>query len=228
MKRNLCIIPARGGSKRIPRKNIKNFLGRPIISYSIEVAIKSELFDEIIVSTDDSEISEIAYKLGAKVPFKRSSDNSDDFATTVDVVNEVLVQYSEIGINFQNICVLYPTAPLVSVQNLKKGYSKLANYDAVIPVVKFDFPVWRSFEINKDLLQYRWPEFESMRSQDLQPLYHDAGQWYWIKNNRWPHTSLVKTKTHPLEMSVKEVQDIDTLSDWSMAELKYKLLYENV
>src|SRR5690606_21558885 len=140
---NLCIIPARGGSKRIPRKNIKDFLGKPIIAYSIEAALKSELFQEVMVSTDDEEIAEIAKQYGAKVPFMRSTETSDDYATTMEVLREVVKDYGSKGMYFENICCIYPTAPFVSSERLKEAYDVLLNhnYDSVIPVMRFGYPI---------------------------------------------------------------------------------------
>lgn len=221
--KNLCIIPARGGSKRIPKKNIKEFLGKPIIAYSIEVAFASKLFDEVMVSTDDEEIAEVAIKYGAQVPFLRSEANATDYATTLDVVLEVLNLYQYQ--NFQNICIIYPTAPFVTVNRLKQGFKKLTNYSAAIPVVAFDYPVWRSFKIEDKKLSYQWPEYEKSRSQDLEPLYHDAGQWYWIKISIIKDT-LVPKDTAPVILESMEVQDIDVEADWKMAELKYKALHD--
>lgn len=223
--KNLCIIPARGGSKRIPRKNIKAFLGKPIIAYSIQVAKDSGLFDEIMVSTDDKEIADIAQMYGAEIPFYRSPKNADDFATTIDVVKEVVNEYKKNKLFFNGVCVLYPTAPFVSVSCLEKGYESLNIYDAAIPVVEYDFPVWRSFRISDNLLRYQWPEFEKSRSQDLESLYHDAGQWYWIKTDKIDKT-LVPEKTAPILLNRTEVQDIDNEEDWDLAELKYKLIQE--
>lgn len=221
--KNLCIIPARGGSKRIPRKNIKDFLGKPIIAYSIEVALKSKLFDEVMVSTDDKEISQIAKQYKARVPFIRSEKASDDFATTLDVVKEVLASYRKLGKEFENICILYPTAPFVTVKRLKEGSDKLGSYLACIPVVAFDYPVWRAFKLEDKKLSYQWPEYEKSRSQDLEPLYHDAGQWYWIKTSAIKN-SLVPDKTASILLDSFEVQDIDVEADWKLAELKFKLL----
>lgn len=224
--KNLCIIPARGGSKRIPRKNIKDFLGKPIIAYSIEVALESKLFDEVMVSTDDDEIAEVARKSGAKIPFLRSEKSADDFATTIDVVKEVLASYKKRGQEFDNICVLYPTAPFVSINRLNEGLSKLASNQATIPVVAFDYPVWRAFKLKNETLSYQWPEYEKSRSQDLEPLYHDAGQWYWIKTDALKD-SLVPKQTASVILNTLEVQDIDVEADWKMAELKYKVLNDD-
>lgn len=221
--KNLCIIPARGGSKRIPKKNIKDFLGKPIIAYSIEVALKSNLFDRVMVSTDDEEIVKVAEEYGAEVPFLRSSENADDYATTVDVVKEVLDSFKNRGDKFENICILYPTAPFVSINRLNEGFNKLKSYQACIPVVAFEYPVWRAFKLKGKKLSYQWPEHEKSRSQDLQPLYHDAGQWYWIKINAIKN-SLVPDETAPIILDASEVQDIDIETDWKMAELKFKVL----
>lgn len=221
----LCIIPARGGSKRIPKKNIREFHGKPIIGYSIETALKSGLFKEVMVSTDCEEIKKISQMYGAEVPFLRSESNSNDFATTVDVVNEVIEAYRNIEMLFDKICVLYPCAPLAKEVDLIKANQMLTEKcDCVIPVVKYDFHPLRSFEISLSKLRYKWPEFEKFRSQDLDELYHDAGQWYFFKNQESSHESLVKESTSPLILEPIQVQDIDTISDWEMAELKFHML----
>lgn len=229
MSKAICIIPARGGSKRIPKKNIKEFHGKPIIAYSIKTALESGLFEEVMVSTDCEEIKKISRKYGAEVPFLRSETNSNDFATTVDVVNEVIEAYREKDMTFDKICVLYPCAPLASKVELMKANQMLTEKcDCVIPVVKFGFPPLRSFEIYASKLRYKWPEFEKSRSQDLDELYHDAGQWYFFKNQVSSHKSLVKKSTSPLILEPIKVQDIDTISDWEMAELKFHVLNERV
>ena len=223
---NLAIIPARGGSKRIPRKNIRDFLGKPIITYSIETALHSGLFEEIMVSTDDKEIAEIAEKSGAKVPFMRSKKNSNDYATTMDVINEVLEQYIEKQEKkFQFVCCIYPTAPLIKTDHLQEGFCKLIahKYTSVFPAVAFSYPVWRGMEIDVNgATSMIWPEFSNSRSQDLQKVYHDAGQWYWFKNDNlknwnWPDN------TGAIILSEELVQDIDTITDWRLAEMKYSL-----
>ena len=222
--KNLAIIPARGGSKRIPRKNIKDFLGKPIISYSIDSAIDAALFDTVLVSTDDTEIAEIATQYGAEVPFLRSKKNSDDFATTLDVVREVVEDYRIRETSFDNICVIYPTAPFITKERIIEGYKNLDHGNASIPVTEFSYPVWRSFRLSKSkTIEYQWPEFEKRRSQDLEPLYHDAGQWYWIKLSQ-VNSSLIPKRTIPVILKNIEVQDIDTLEDWKLAELKYEYL----
>lgn len=223
---NLCIIPARGGSKRIPRKNIRDFLGMPIIAYSIRNALKSDLFDEVMVSTDDEEIADVARAYGAKVPFMRSKKNADDFATTADVLLEVVDTYSKLGKEFQNLCCLYPCAPLVQTKSLKEAYLKLVDnqHSTVVPLVKFGFPVQRAFKIQGKQLQYIYPAYETSRSQDLEPAYHDAGQFYWttieslIKNK-----SLVTENSGYLQLEEIEVQDIDNEMDWKLAEIKHKI-----
>jgi N-acylneuraminate cytidylyltransferase len=224
---NLAIIPARGGSKRIPRKNIKDFLGKPIIAYSIEAAIKSELFDEIMVSTDDSEIAEVALKYGANVPFFRSSKNSDDFSSTMDVINEVLREYNQkLNMKFEHACCIYPTAPLIKVEHLKDGFNKLISNDftSVFTAVEFNYPIWRGLCMNEDgISNMIWPKYLNTRSQDLPKSYHDAGQWYWFKPSELTE-SFFLGKPSLFKLQEMEVQDIDTLSDWEIAELKYKML----
>ncbi len=223
---NLAIIPARGGSKRILRKNIKEFLGKPIIAYSIEAALESALFEEIIVSTDDLEIAEIAIKYGAKVPFFRSKKNSDDFATTIDVINEVLADYSnKFNKNYENACCIYPAAPLIKSKHLESGYIKLIsnNYTSVFSAVEFSYPIWRGLVVGEDnIASMIWPQNLNQRSQDLQKVYHDAGQWYWFKVNNLKD-SFLSGKTAIVKLEETEAQDIDDLIDWKLAELKYKL-----
>ena len=229
MPKTLCIIPARGGSKRIPRKNIKDFLGKPIIAYSIEMALKSNLFDEVMVSTDDYEIARISKEYGAMVPFLRGSDNSDDFATTTDVISEVLGAYSIKGEKFDFVCCLYATSPLVTLERLVEGYNKLqeTNCISVHPVLKFSYPIWRGLNSGPDgKSSMLWPEYINSRSQDLIEVFHDAGQWYWM-NNKLFNNILFTDDTISIELQEFEAQDIDTMEDWHMAELKYKLRMEN-
>ena len=225
---NLAIIPARGGSKRIPEKNIKDFLGKPIIAYSIETALESGLFDEVMVSTDDEKIADIAIKYGATVPFLRSKKNSDDFATTVDVLLEVLLQYEKIGKSYSNACCIYSTAPFISSERLSQGFKKLLseNRSSVFPVVQFSYPIWRGLRKDVDeRFQIVWPENLNKRSQDLEEIYHDAGQWYWflvedLKRNK----TMFSDNSSAVVLDPLEVQDIDTLNDWKIAEFKYEYL----
>lgn len=224
MDNNLCIIPARGGSKRIPRKNIKPFLGRPIIAYSIEAAQKSGLFKEIMVSTDDHEIAHTARQYGAKVPFFRSAKNADDHATTMDVIREVVEQYSSQGRHFDCICCIYPTAPLVLTEHLQQGHENLQDrsIDAVFPVLAFSYPIWRGLKKNASgKVEMIFPNYARTRSQDLPKTYHDAGQWYWLKPEALGQPLFQNARM--VELSESDAQDIDTLSDWRMAELKYKI-----
>ena len=225
MSANIAIIPARGGSKRIPRKNIRDFLGKPIIAYSIETALASKLFDEVMVSTDDPEIAEIARKYGAKVPFMRSSKNADDFASTFSVIKEVLSAYKNENIQWENGCCIYPTAPLTTSEQLSTGYEILLSkkFSTIFPIVKFDYPVWRGLVKSDDKIRMKWPEYLNSRSQDLEPVFHDAGQWYWFNTYLLlAEDKLFGENAGYLELSPNNVQDIDTLSDWEMAELKYQ------
>jgi N-acylneuraminate cytidylyltransferase len=224
----ICIILARGGSKRIPKKNIKSFLGKPIIAYSIETAIKSGLFDEVMVSTDDKKIAEIAMKYGAKIPFFRSSKNSDDYATTIDVIEEVIKEYQDININFDYACCIYSCAPFVSIDKLKESFSKLEEneYDCVFPIVRFSFPIQRAVRINEnDKINMLQPEYMQTRSQDLEASYHDVGQFYFMHAERIIKAGRLWTdNTCYVELSEIESQDIDTISDWEIAEIKYKII----
>lgn len=225
--RKLCIIPARGGSKRIPRKNIKDFLGKPIIAYSIEAALKSGLFDEVMVSTDDDEIAEIAKKHGAQVPFLRSDKKSNDFATTYEVIEEVLLNYKKLGQSFDQACCVYPCAPFISVEKLKEAAEKLDKFETVFPIVQYGFPIQRALKKDAtDSISFMQPEFELSRSQDLHASFHDAGQYYWFTiKSLLENKSMMSKNTGCVVLSEMEVQDIDNEIDWKLAELKYKLLY---
>lgn len=224
----VAIITARGGSKRIPRKNIKPFLGKPIIAYSIEAALKSRCFDEVMVSTDDVEIAEIAKKFGANVPFMRSSKNSDDYSTTADVLKEVLLNYQARDRQFDSFCCVYPTAPFVSACRLQEAMTLLLHEDAdcVLPIVKYSYPIQRSLKINADgQAEMLWPENYLARSQDLTPVYHDCGQFYCMKTSSLlSQMKLFTKKTIPVVISECEVQDIDNEDDWKIAEMKYSVL----
>lgn len=223
----LCIIPARGGSKRIPRKNIKNFLGKPIIAYSIEAAIKSGLFSEVMVSTDDIEIAEVAKEYGASVPFFRSDYNSNDFATTMDVLVEVVDKYKKEGMYFKSVCCIYATSPFVSpeiLQNSFDVYNK-KDFDSLFPVIKYSFPIQRSLSVDDNKITFNYPENANKRSQDLSDSFHDAGQFYWMKESLiCKGAVLVTTNTGAYEISELQGQDIDNELDWKLAELKYELL----
>lgn len=225
--KSLCIIPARGGSKRIPRKNIKPFMGKPIMAYSIEAALKSGLFDEVMVSTDDEEFAEVAKRYGASVPFLRSEATANDYATTVDVLLEVIETYKQRGIHFDTICCLYSTAPFVTSERLKEANSKLSDdIDGCFTIVEYSYPIQRSLKINEEgIVEMKYPEYLTSRTQDLEKIYHDAGQFYFIKTKTLidERTAWCK-RTAPLVLSELEVQDLDTLTDWKLAEMKYELL----
>ena len=225
---NVCIIPARGGSKRIPRKNIKLFLGKPIISYSIEMAFSTGLFDEVMVSTDDKEIASIAIEYGARVPFFRSEDTSNDYSTTMDVLKEVISQYRSLGQEYDLVCCLYPTAVLSKMVDIQKGYQLLKEADMVLPVTEFSFPPLRSFKVsNQGFAEYCYPEHINTRSQDLETWFHDAGQWYWFQTESLFMASS-KIRRRVLKLSNMQVQDIDNKDDWDLAELKFKILQNHV
>lgn len=231
MKR-IAIIPARGGSKRIPKKNIKVFFGKPIIAYSIEVALKSKLFDEVMVSTDDIEIAKISEQYGAKVPFLRSSVNSNDYATTFDVIEEVINYYKQNSIHFNEACCIYPTAPFITPLKLKSFFDFLqsSKFDCVFPVLKYSYPIQRALKLNElNKMQMISPKHIVSRSQDLKDSFHDAGQFYCFNVLKLMEAkSLWTNNTGALEVKEMEVQDIDNIEDWEIAELKYKLLHKKV
>ena len=218
----IAIITARGGSKRIPRKNIKEFMGKPMLAYAIQAALDSEIFDEVMVSTEDIEIAEIAKKYGARVPFMRSEKTSNDFATTLDVLNEVIIEYRNKGKIFDDICCIYPCVPFLTADILKSAYKKFkaTSVDRLTPVVKYSFPIQRAFKLNDDgLLEYREPENAPKRSQDLEPMYHDVGMFYFYKTDKINSDKMIM-----FEMDEKNIQDIDTQEDWAMAEMKYRIM----
>ena len=225
--KHLAIITARGGSKRIPKKNIKEFCGKPIIAYSIKAALDSGIYDEVMVSTDSEEIADIAKQYGASVPFMRSESTSNDFATTADVLEEVIESYAKIGKHFDAFTCIYPTAPFITGKKLSEAASLLEDAEAVISVVKFSFPPQRAFVIRNGSVAFQYPEYERARSQDLEPIYHDCGQFYMCDVNKFLEKhSLILPNTKPYILPEEEVQDIDTLSDWEIAEAKYTVLHK--
>lgn len=227
---NVAIITARGGSKRIPKKNIKEFCGKPIIAYSIEAALNCGVFDEVMVSTDSQEIKEVAERYGAKVPFMRSEETSDDFATTNDVLDEVISMYKDKGRYFDYFACLYPTAPFITAERLREAFDHLLDMegDQLVSVVKFSFPPQRAYIINDGLLSYQYPEYALMRSQDLQPIYHDCGQFYFFKTEAFLNkTGIMCNRTIPFIIKENEAQDIDTIEDWIIAENKMLALRKN-
>ncbi|MFM7006881.1 MAG: pseudaminic acid cytidylyltransferase [Flavobacteriales bacterium] len=231
MTNSICIIPARGGSKRIPRKNIRSFHGQPMIAYAIQCAQKSKLFDRIIVSTDDQEIAEVSASFGAEVPFLRSEDTANDFATTSAVLIEVLTELQQTQVLPEWICCLYPTTPLLLAEDLHSAQQLLqsSGADVVLAAAAFDFPIQRAFELNKEgRVQLREPAAISARSQDLPKTFHDAGAFYFFRTasflreqNLWSGNIVA----HPLP--AQRVQDIDQPEDWELAQYKFQRLQEN-
>lgn len=227
--KKLAIITARGGSKRIPRKNILPFLGKPILAYSIEAAVNSGEFDEVMVSTDDEEIASLAVCYGASVPFLRSEKTSGDYASTVDVLLEVLERYEDMGEHFDILCCIYPTAPFITDIKLNDALSKLLNSEAdtLLPVVTFSYPPQRALVMEGDYLKFEYPEYIASRSQDLKPHFHDAGQFYIMKTEAFLRNKSIMTgRILPYELPETEVQDIDNMSDWQIAEMKYRFMTE--
>lgn len=225
--KSLAVITARGGSKRIPRKNIREFAGKPILAYSIEAALGSEMFEEVMISTDDEEIAEIGKRYGGAVPFFRSRETSNDYAVTSQVLEEVLAEYAKRGQHFESICCIYPTAPFLTPDRLRQAMKLLRDTgaDSVLPVVKFGFPPQRGVVEQDGYIKFKWPEYRNARSQDLEPFYHDAGQFYCLKTESFlQQKGLVMEKTVPLILREEEVQDIDTEQDWKLAEMKFRLL----
>lgn len=222
--KNLCIIPARGGSKRIPRKNVKPFLGKPMVAYSIENALSTGLFEEVMVSTDDLEIVDVAIQYGASVPFLRSETTANDYATLADVISEVLDMYCKQGKRFDNVCLLLATSPLLEYKSIIDAYNKLlaSKYTTILPVVQFSYPILRSYSMDEEGgINWNWPEYSKSRSQDLPLAYHDSGTFYWHKVKPWLEG---KRSRGGIVVDESTVQDIDTEQDWKMAETKYKFL----
>lgn len=225
--KKIAIITARGGSKRIPRKNIKEFLGKPILAYSIQAALDSRLFDTVMVSTDDEEIAEIARSYGAEVPFYRSAETANDYATTNDVLLEVLAEYEKRGAYFEVGCCIYPTAPFVTAQKLEDAMAQFmaSDADSMIPVVPFSYPPKRGMVIRDGKLIFEYPQYLDARSQDLEANYHDVGQFYFFRTKAYQRNrKLMVGNILPYVVSEMEVQDIDNLTDWEIAELKYKVM----
>lgn len=223
----LCIIPARGGSKRIPRKNIRPFLGRPIMTYVIEAALNSGCFAEVMVSTDDDEIAAIAEQYGAKVPFRRSPETSHDLANFPTVLMEVLREYRKLGREFEYTCGCYATSALTTPEHLREGLEKLradASLSYVVPVVPFGYPIQRALRILSGHIEMFQPEHYHTRSQELEKAYHDAGQWYWMRSNAmFDAIPVFSPSANAVIVSDMDAQDIDTEEDWLLAELKYQI-----
>ena len=226
--KNLAIITARGGSNRIPRKNIKPFCGKPILCYSIETALSSGVFDEVMVSTDDEEIAQVAKQAGAKVPFFRSAETADDYASTDDVIMEVIKAYQQIGQYFDSFCCIYPTAPFLSSERLRSAMELLKEADSVMPVVPFSYPPQRGLIVNDaGFVERQFPEYATARSQDLPKIYHDCGQFYACRTDAFLAAGTTDVeRLLPLVLTELGVQDIDTMEDWELAELKYRMLHK--
>lgn len=224
---NMAIIPARGGSKRIPRKNIREFMGRPMISYAISAALESDVFEEVMVSTDDAEIAAVARDCGAAVPFMRSRRNSGDNAGTLEVVQEVLSKYADTGKVFEVVACIYPCAPFLTGDILQSAYRRFSetDVDLLLPVVQYSHPVQRAMQINGEgLLVYREPAQAGRRTQDLEPMFHDVGMFYFAKASVCESGDIRRRGCY--EISSLNSQDIDTMEDWRIAEIKYKVLQD--
>lgn len=225
MKNAIAVIPARGGSKRIPKKNIKDFHGKPLIAYSIEVALKSNLFDKVVVSTDDEEIAQISKKYGAEVPFLRPKELSDDFTGTGAVVNHTIDFLKEQGEDYDFVCTIYATAPFLDEKYLIEGFEKLKNSTAknAFSCTSMPFPIQRTFKITEnERCEMFWPENFMKRSQDFEEAYQDAGQFYWTSLNIKSNEIIFGKDSIPIVLPRYLVQDIDTIEDWIRAEYMYE------
>jgi len=225
---NIAIIPARGGSKRIPRKNIKLFHGLPVIAYAINAARESEIFDEIFVSTDDEEIAEVATHHGAKIPWMRPTDLSDDFATTVDVIQDAVNRLKTKYVDLSNICCIYPASPLLEPSYLAEGLQILEDGDwsYVFSAVKAITSPYRFFSLGtSNRVEMLFPKYEYSRTQDLPDLYSDAGQFYWGRKSSWESgLPIFSSNSNILEIPRESAVDIDSLEDWHYAEYLFNLL----
>ncbi|MDO9461212.1 MAG: pseudaminic acid cytidylyltransferase [Alphaproteobacteria bacterium] len=224
----LALIPARGGSKRIPRKNIKLFCGKPMIAWSIEAALRSDCFDQVMVSTDDAEIAEIARQYGAQVPFVRPAELANDFAGTIPVVRHAIEWRQAQGQMPSEVCCIYATAPFVSIDDLRRGLAALVDTGSeyAFPVTSYAFPIQRAIRITEaDRVEMFNPACFETRSQDLEEAYHDAGQFYWGRAQAWlANKPIFSTDAIPLRLPRYRVQDIDTPEDWVRAELMFTAL----
>jgi len=227
---NICVVPARGGSKRIPRKNIKVFNGKPIIAYSIEAALESNCFDQVIVSTDDNKIAEVAKTYGAKVPFIRPAALSNDYAGTIPVIKHTIEWLENHNNTIDNVCCLYATAPFIQSQTIFKAFQQLqeSKADYCFSATSFTFPIQRAIRITRDdKVEMFYPEYFNVRSQDLEEAYHDAGQFYWGKAQAFKdELPLFSEASSPYILPRFLVQDIDTTEDWIRAEAMHRVLQE--
>jgi pseudaminic acid cytidylyltransferase len=229
MTKAIAIIPARGGSKRIPRKNIKEFHGKPLIAYSIQTAIASNLFDQVIVTTDDDEIAAVARQYGAQTPFIRPKELSDDFTGTGDVIQHAIDYLKEQGKEFDYVCTIYATAPLLQTNYLIEGFQKLKSSDAVnaFSATSMPFPIQRTFKLddNGRCMMFT-PQYYTARSQDLEEAYQDAGQFYWTNITMKSQEIMFGKDSIPIILPRHFVQDIDTMEDWQRAEIMYEVLHQ--
>ncbi len=227
---NICVIPARGGSKRIPRKNIKEFVGKPIIAYSIEAALESNCFDRVIVSTDDDEIANVAKKYGAQVPFIRPDELSDDYSGVIPVIQHAIEWLNNEGQSPIDVCCLYATAPFVQAKAIQQAYVQMKEVQAdyCFTVTSFAFPIQKAIRLTQDdRVDMFYPEFFETRSQDLVEAYHDAGQFYWGKAEAFKQQKLIFSRDSiPYILPRHLVQDIDTQEDWTRAEVMFRVLQE--
>ncbi|MDO6463678.1 pseudaminic acid cytidylyltransferase [Pseudoalteromonas carrageenovora] len=225
---NIAIIPARGGSKRIPRKNIKEFHGKPMIAYSIEAALDSECFDKVIVSTDDKEIAEVAIQYGAEVPFMRPANIADDYATTLDVIKHAVEYTEQQGWGVKSVCCIYATAPFLIPEFIQRGLIELtsSNIDYAFSATSFPFPIQRALKLNHEQrVEMFQPEYLNTRSQDLEEAYHDAGQFYWGTVEAFiEKKTIFGSNSKSILLPRKRVQDIDTPEDWDLAEALYRVI----
>jgi len=226
----LAVIPARGGSKRIPRKNIKDFCGKPMIAWSIEAALDSRCFDTVIVSTDDVEIAEVAKRWGADVPFLRPDNLADDHTGTIPVVRHAIHWYQQQGQFPEQVCCIYATAPFVSSKDIRRGYEVLTGHDCeyTFSVTSYPFPIQRAVRITRgERIEMFEPEHFNTRSQDLEEAWHDAGQFYWGRARAWVDAKAIFTPdAMPVRLPRHRVQDIDTPEDWLRAELMFKAIQD--
>jgi pseudaminic acid cytidylyltransferase len=224
---NIAVIPARGGSKRIPRKNIKEFCGWPMISYAINAAKESNLFDRIIVSTDDEEISILAKELGAEIPFMRPSHLADDYTETVPVISHAIESCQRLGWNLENVCCIYPCVPFIRAEDLIGAFRQIVDGGALycFPVAHFPSSVQRSLRRLRDgKMKPLYPEFEKTRTQDLEPAYYDVGQFYWAKADTWLYSAHIHSDGLGYVIPNWRAIDIDSPEDWHRAEILYKAL----
>jgi len=229
---NIAIIPARGGSKRIPRKNIKDFYGKPMIGWSIEIAIKSGLFDSVIVSTDDSEIADISKRFGAEVPFVRPDELSNDYIGTTEVIVHAIEWLLSKGLALDSICCIYPTAPFIQIDDLQRGFKEINSSDCsyAFAVTDYSSPIFRSFQIKTGgEVEMFFPEYFNLRSQDIPNAFHDAGQFYWGRPNAWlDRRPIFNSNSKAIIIPRWRVQDIDTEDDWLRAQLMAPTIFKKI